>query len=47
MVLELLIVCITLVILFNGYMKELIRKMELENDRREIENDELQHSERD
>ena len=41
MVLELLIICVTLYALFNGYIREKVREMELNNDRKEIETENL------
>jgi len=46
MTLIVFIVCVTIYALFGGYVKELTRKLEIENDRREIENDERRYNQR-
>jgi predicted Holliday junction resolvase-like endonuclease len=46
MTLIIFIICVTIYALFGDYIKELTRKLELENDRREIENDERRYNQR-
>ncbi len=38
MVWELVVICVTIYLLFSGYMKEKARELEIENDRRDDEN---------